>query len=65
MRPGYGRAESAKQRRNGAAWQTIHELEAAMGSFAILDLTSPWFWIAAVTVLLLLVALVLKFFVFR
>ena len=36
-----------------------------MGSFAILDLTSPWFWIAAATVLLLLVALVLKFFVFR
>jgi ABC-type phosphate transport system auxiliary subunit len=35
-----------------------------MGSFAILDLTSPWFWIAAAIVLLLLIALVLKFFVY-
>lgn len=35
-----------------------------MGSFAILDLTSPWFWIAAAVLLVLLVALVVKFFIF-
>ncbi len=35
-----------------------------MGSFAILDLTSPWFWIAAAIVLLLVAFLFFKFFIF-
>lgn len=35
-----------------------------MGSYAILDLTSPWFWIAAAILLVLLVTLVVKFFLF-
>lgn len=35
-----------------------------MGLFAILDLTSPWFWIAAAILLLLVVALLLKVFLY-
>jgi hypothetical protein len=39
-------------------------MEAAMGSYAILDLTSPWFWIAAAIIVLLLIAALVKVFLF-
>jgi hypothetical protein len=35
-----------------------------MGSFAVLDLTSPWFWIVAALLLVLLIALLVKIFIF-